>query len=156
MPRRRSILTDAQWAKMEPHLPRMRRSAQGGRPRISHRAVVEGILWVLKTGARWRDLPKGYPSGVNLLATAPAMGREGAWLELWRGFLGELDARGLIRWENTFLDGSSRRQKGGSVSGKPSGEKARSGWWWSTAGVFLWEFMSPRPTSRRSPSRRPR
>lgn len=56
-------LTDAQWAQIEPHLPRPRRSPKGGRPRVSHREVVEGILWVLKTGARWRDLPEGYPSG---------------------------------------------------------------------------------------------
>ena len=63
MPRRTVTLSDAQWARMEPHLRRTRRSPKGGRPRISNRAVVEGILWVLKTGARWRALPEGYASG---------------------------------------------------------------------------------------------
>ena len=61
---RRSIrLTDAQWAQIEPHLPRPTRSRKGGRPPIEPRAVIDGILWVLKTGARWRDLPEGYPGG---------------------------------------------------------------------------------------------
>jgi transposase len=68
-------LTDAQWAKIEPHLPRSRRSRKGGRPHINHRAVVDGILWVLKTGARWRDLPEGYPKWVDVLATTARMGR---------------------------------------------------------------------------------
>ncbi|MBE3063434.1 MAG: transposase, partial [Spirochaetes bacterium] len=48
MARRSVRLTDAQWAKIEPHLPRPPRSRKGGRPRIEPRAVVDGILWVLK------------------------------------------------------------------------------------------------------------
>ena len=75
MARRSVRLTDAQGAKIEPHLPRVRRSRKGGRPRVEHREVVEGILWVLKTGARWRDLPEGYPRRVHLLATLAAVGR---------------------------------------------------------------------------------
>ena len=62
--RQRSVrLTDAQWAAIEPHLPRHPRSRLGGRPRVPHRDVVDGILWVLKTGARWRDLPAGRRPG---------------------------------------------------------------------------------------------
>ena len=77
MARRSVRLTDAQWVKIEPHLPRPRRSVKGGRPRVSNRDVVDGILWVLKTGARWRDLPEGYPSestcGRLILATPPIL-----------------------------------------------------------------------------------
>ena len=61
---------DAQWAKIEPHLPRPRRSAKGGRPRVSNRDVVDGILWVLKTGACWRDLPEGYPPAARPVGDA--------------------------------------------------------------------------------------
>ena len=60
---KRSVrVTDAQWAKIEPLLPRLPRSRQGGRPWIGNRAVIDGILWVLKTGARWCDLPAEYLS----------------------------------------------------------------------------------------------
>ena len=106
MARRSVRLTDAQWAKIEPHLPRTRRSRTGGRPRVTDRAAVEGILWVLKTGARWRDLPEGYPSGSTCWRRLRAWDVDGTWLRLWRAFLGQLDARGRLRWENTFIDGS--------------------------------------------------
>ncbi len=55
-------LTDAQWAKVEPLLPKFKRSAKGGRKPVDNRRVFEGILWVLRSGARWKDLPSEYPS----------------------------------------------------------------------------------------------
>ncbi len=59
--RRRPLLTDAQWARIAPHLPKPKANPRGGRPRADDRACLEGILWVLRTGARWRDLPEWYP-----------------------------------------------------------------------------------------------
>jgi transposase len=55
-------LSDKQWLNIEPLLPKAEPGTKdgrtkGGRPPVDNRAVVEGILWVLKTGARWRDLP---------------------------------------------------------------------------------------------------
>ena len=55
--KRQPLLTDEQWAKIEPLVPRPKSSRRGGRPRCDDRRVLEGILWILKTGARWRDLP---------------------------------------------------------------------------------------------------
>jgi transposase len=55
----KAFLSDEQCAKIEPLLPKLR---SRGRPWADPRRVVEGILWVLKAGARWRDLPKEYPS----------------------------------------------------------------------------------------------
>jgi transposase len=151
MARRSVRVTDAQWAKMEPHLPRPRRSRKGGRPRIDNRDVVDGILWVLKTGARWRDLPDGYPSGTTCWRRMRQWDEDGTWLALWRAFLGQLDARGRLRWENTFIDGSfASAKKGALTSAKPRGEKVRSGWWWSTVKVFRWDYMSPRPVPAKS------
>ena len=88
MARRSVRVTDAQWAKIEPHLPRPRRSSTGGRPRVSHRDVVDGILWVLKTGARWRDLPEGYPSGSTCWRRLRQWDEDGTWLRMWRSFHG--------------------------------------------------------------------
>jgi len=57
-------LNDRQWALMEYFFPEpKRRRDRRGRPWASNRECVEGILWVLRTGARWRDLPPEYPSG---------------------------------------------------------------------------------------------
>lgn len=54
-------LTDEQWEKIEPLLPRLKASPFGGPKPIPNRRVFEGILWVLRSGARWKDLPKEYP-----------------------------------------------------------------------------------------------
>ena len=48
-------LSDAQWSVIEPMLPHL-----GGKPRVDDRRVISGILHVLKTGCRWRDVPAEY------------------------------------------------------------------------------------------------
>jgi hypothetical protein len=55
-------LTDSQWEKIRPHPPEFKRSRRGGRPPADNRACFEGILWVLRSGARWKDLPEDFPS----------------------------------------------------------------------------------------------
>jgi transposase len=54
-------LSDAQWQVIEPILRPKRRSDGRGRPWQGPRGVLNGILWVLGTGAQWRELPKKYP-----------------------------------------------------------------------------------------------
>ncbi len=55
--------------------------------------------------------------------------------------LGALDAEGLLKWDETFLDGSfAPAKKGAMQSVKPSVARERSGWYWSTVKVFRWEF----------------
>jgi transposase len=140
-----SLLSDRQWEKIEPLLPPPRGF---GRPRAEDRAVLEGILWVLRSGARWRDLPKQYPSASTCWRRLRDWEEEDLWLTLWRLFLCELDERGKLNWEEVFLDGSfASAKKGGSAWVKPNAAKVRSGWWWQTAKVFLWEVNSlvPRP-----------
>jgi transposase len=75
MRRRSVVVTDKQWAKIEPLLPVLPAGPQGGRPWADNRAMFEGILWVLKTGARWRDLPEGYPSGSTCWRRGSDVGR---------------------------------------------------------------------------------
>jgi len=57
-----SLLNDRQWEVIKALLPKARRRRKRGRPRAEERMVLEGILWVLRSGARWRDLPREYPS----------------------------------------------------------------------------------------------
>ena len=135
--------SDKQWAKLEPLLPKLR---SRGRPWADNRCVLEGILWVLKTGARWRDLPREYPSASTCWRRLRQWEVQGVWLKVWRQFLSELDQQGRLDWNESFLDGSfAPAKKGASASAKPSGAKARSGWGWSTAKVFLWEADWFRP-----------
>src|SRR5271169_213875 len=54
-------LTDAQWAKLDPFFRPQRRADGKGRPWQDTRAVLNGVLWILRTGAPWHDLPDRYP-----------------------------------------------------------------------------------------------
>jgi hypothetical protein len=61
---------------------------------------------------------------------------------MWRAFLSELDAKGVLDWEETFMDASFfPAKKGARQSGKQRGERERSVWWWSMARVFPWEAI---------------
>ena len=152
------MLTDEQWEKIKDLLPEpKRRRDRKGRPWAPNRACFEGILWVLRTGARWRDLPKPYPSGVTCWRRLRNWEEREVWLDAWRTLLGTLDQRGLLRWQETFLDGSfAPAKKGALPSGKPSAARVRSGWYWSTAKVFLWEHSWRLPRPMRSTSPKPR
>lgn len=152
MARRSVHVTDAQWAKIDPLLPRLPRTRRGGRPWVTNRAVIDGILWILKTGARWRDLPSEYPSPATCWRRLKRWDEDGTWLRIWRAFIAELDARGRLQWETAFIDGTfAPAKKGAPTSARPSVGKVQSAWYWSSVRVFRWE--SPLPPRRRAKSR---
>jgi transposase len=69
-------LTDEQWALPEPLIPRPpRRPDRRGRPWRDAREVLDGVLWMLRTGAPWRDLPGRYPSPTKPVTGASRRGR---------------------------------------------------------------------------------
>lgn len=144
------LLTDQQWKRIEPLLPKIPRKKRG-RPPKDVRKVFEGILWILRSGARWRDLPKDFGVSASVCWKRLRLWEEhDVWLRLWRAFLSELDQRGKLDWDETFLDGSfAPAKKGARASAKPNAAKGRSGWWWSTAKVYLWEVNWPRPARRK-------
>ena len=149
------LLTDAQWEKMQPWLPKLRKHRRGGRPGTDRRKVREGILWILRSGARWQDLPEEFPSPTTCWLRD--WEEQGVWLNIWRAFLAELHERNQLKWSETFLDGSfAPAKKGPRESEKPSGARAGSGWWWSTARVFLWETSLVRHPWRKSGLRKRR
>lgn len=142
----KAMLRDEQWKKIEPLLPEFPRSPKGGPKPRDNRDCFEGILWVLRSGARWKDLPRTYPSASTCWRRLRDWEECDVWLTLWRTFLSELDEQGRLNWEQVFADGSfAPAKKGASAWEKPNVERVRSGWWWQTARVFLWEFVSPRP-----------
>ena len=155
MAKKRWKLTDAQWQKIEPLLPKLKKSKHGGRPWADNRKVFEGILWVLRTGAPWADLPKQYPSPSTCWRRLRDWEELDVWLNTWRAFLSELDQRGQLDWSEAFADGSfAPAKKGVNASERPNAARERSGWWWSTAKVFLWETTWTRRPHRKLRSSR--
>ena len=128
------LLTDAQWEQIRPLLPKRPKRPQGGRPLADDRKVLEGILWILRSGARWQDLPEEFPSPATCWRRLRDWEERGVWLTIWRAFLAELNERQQLNWSESFLDGSfAPAKKGAAESEKPSGARGPSGWWWSTA-----------------------
>src|SRR5215472_7024032 len=117
-------LTDAQWEKIRPLLPKRPKRPQGGRPPKDDRKVLEGILWILRSGARWCDLPDEFPSPTTCWRRLRDWEEQGVWLTIWRAFLAAVSLRrkkGLESRKNQAgqgdeVDGGGRRR--GSSSGK--------------------------------------
>lgn len=150
MARDKTLLTDEQWQKIDPLLPRFKRSGKGGPKPIDNRRVFEGILWVLRSEARWKDLPGRYSSPSTCWRRLRDWEEQGVWERVWRAFVAELDERGQLDWAETFADGSfAPAKKGARASGRPNVERVRSGWWWWTAKVFLSETTWTRHPRRK-------
>ena len=104
MSKRVVYLTDEQWEKVEPLIPKRPVGPKGGRPRADDRLVFEGILWILKTGARWKDLPDKYPHPSTCWRRLKEWYEAEVLKDMWRAFLSELDAKGVLDWEESFID----------------------------------------------------
>jgi transposase len=108
---RATELTDEQWQLLEPLLPPRR---PRGRPRADDRNTLNGILYVLRTGCRWEDVPREYGSPATCWRRLRAWEEDGTWENVWRSLLTMLDKRGQLKWTKAFLDGSFVLAKRGS------------------------------------------
>jgi transposase len=146
MAKQEQFVTDEQWKKLEALLPQYSVSRKGGRKPIANRDAFEGICWVLRSGARWKDLPSRYPSASTCWRRLQQWEEQGVWLRIWRKFLSELDEQGQLDWEETFADGSfASAKKGAHASERPNAERVQSGWWWSMARESLSVLILIRP-----------
>src|ERR1700685_2907048 len=82
------------------------RSPRGGGPPADNRTCLEGILWVLRSGARWRDLPERYPSPSTCWRRLVEWEGEDVLVRIWHAFLDTLDEQGLLDWDEVFVDAS--------------------------------------------------
>jgi transposase len=110
------LVPDALWARIEPLLPPERPKPKGGRPRVSDRAALAGILFVLRTGIGWEYLPEemGCGCGMTCWRRLRDWQAAGVWLQLHRLLLDELRSDDKIDWSRASLDSASVRAKGGA------------------------------------------
>src|SRR5579872_6618004 len=132
-------LTDEQWRVLSPLIPRPRMRDDGrGRPWKDSRAVLNGILWVLRTGAPWHDLPDRYPSYQTCHRRFQYWVRTGVLRRLIEKLARDLHDRGGVDLQECFVDGSFASAKKGALAlGKLSAARAPRSWQWQTALVFL-------------------
>ena len=104
---KRHELTDEPWQLVSPLIPR--KAARTGRPAKDPRVMLNGILWILGTGAPWRDLPERFGSCKTVHRYFSQWRRSGVFAAIIEALQVKLDDRGLIDWELWCVDGANVR-----------------------------------------------
>lgn len=134
-------LTDQQWDAIRPFIPDpevLRTGEKGGRPWRDPRDVLNAILWVLRTGAPWADLPRRYPPPQTCHRRFQKWVKEGVLEAVLRGLAENLRERGQLDLTEAYVDGSHAGAKRGGLSLEQlaAARRPRS-WQWQTALAFL-------------------
>lgn len=130
----RHDLTDAQWNAIENAFPSS--AGKRGRPWNDHRTTMNGIFWILRTGAPWRDLPERYGPWQSVYDRFARYVKDGTWDKIVQRLQLRLDTEGKIYWDFWCIDGSSvRASRAAAGAQKNEGRRARksrigtiSGW----------------------------
>jgi transposase len=113
----RRDLTDAQWARLDSLIPEPQRRKDGrGRPWRGRREVLDGILFILRTGAAWADLPERYPPYQTCHRRFQQWVRSGIMRGILEAVAEELRLRGGFHFEEAFIDGSFAPAKKGATA----------------------------------------
>lgn len=93
----RADLTDAQWAVLEPLLPKGRKP--GRPPKWPRRQLIDGIRWRIRAGAPWRDVPDRYGPWESVYGLFRRWQRDGTWRQLLTALQALADAAGRVVWD---------------------------------------------------------
>jgi len=146
-------LTDKQWEILAPLIPEPPRRADGrGRPWAGARALLDGMLWVLRTGAQWEDLPRRYGAKSTCHRRFQQWVRTGVFERVLTALADDLRERGRLDLSECFVDATfASAKKGGAPSAPPAGARGARSWQWQTALVFLSPSTLRLLRRRRSP-----
>jgi transposase len=134
-------LTDEQWDVLDPLVPTPRRRPDGrGRPWRDPRDVLNGILWILKTGAPWQDLPRRYPPYQTCHRRYQAWVRAGVLDRVLYALAEDCRERGHLDLTECFVDGTflSSQKRG------PWGGTHQAGQRYEDHGSGRWHWPSSR------------
>lgn len=92
-------LSDGEWRRIEPLLPRGRRGAH----RVDDRRVISGIVHMLHSGARWRDCPEAYGAYTTIYNRFNRWSRQGIWTEIFYTLTGSTGMYGSAAIDSTYI-----------------------------------------------------
>ena len=127
-----SELTDAQWERLRPLLPPQK--PRTGRPANDHRIVLDGILWVLRTGSPWRALPERYGSWKTVSSRFYRWQKAGVWSRILASLQRRADADGRLDWTLHFGDSTVVRAHQHAAGAKGGARQPRR-WGAAAAGT---------------------
>lgn len=120
---RRHELTEAEWAKLAPLLPPQKPAT--GRPAEDHRRILNAILWKVRTGAPWRDLPERYGSWSTVHSRFRRWRLAGIWDRLFAAVQQQADAAGHLDWEVHFVDSTVIRAHQHAAGAKKGAQRRK-------------------------------
>lgn len=140
-------ITDKQWENIA-HLFTENTIGKRGRPRKPARDILNGVLWILRTGAPWKDMPQKYPPYQTCHRRFQEWVRNGTFQALVKELAEDLYERGKIDVRETFIDGTfTPAKKGALLLARQSAAKAPKSWQSQTLLVFLspqlWNVLPP-------------
>lgn len=103
---RRGDLSNAEWVRLKPHLPK---SGRRGGHWVSHRRIINGILYRQRTGVPWRDLPTRFGPWKTVYERHRRWSADGTWDKVFAAILADADAEGRIDWSMVSVDSTSCR-----------------------------------------------
>ena len=117
-------MTDTAWERIEPLLPQLEGR---GRPWRDHRQVVNGVLWRLRTGAPWRDLPKRYGPSQTVYERFARWEADGTWAKLLEHVQVRDDAVGRVEW-TVAVDSTVNRAHQHAAGARKRGARPGTNW----------------------------
>jgi len=101
---RRGELSDEHWERLRALLPPQK--PKTGRPGKDQRLIINGILWILRTGAPWRDLPERYGPWQTVATRFYRWRKAGVWDRILEALQQKAGGEGRIDWEVHYVDGT--------------------------------------------------
>jgi transposase len=151
------LVTDELWSVVQPLLPSHEPSPKGGKPRVSDRVCLTGILFVLKSGIPWEDFPQEMGCcGMTLWNRLDEWRAAGVWPKLHQVLLAHLREADLIDFGRVVADSASiRAVHGGKKRDRIPWTAAKAGantTCWSMPAASRWLQSSPEPTATTAPN----
>src|SRR5579864_233919 len=120
----RHDLSDAQWARLQPLLPPHK--PHTGRPNLNHRLMINGMLWVDRTGAPWRDMPERYGKASSVSSRFYRWRQAGVWQRILAALQQQADQCGTLNWEVHYVDATIIRAHQHAAGAKGSDAEAEA------------------------------
>jgi hypothetical protein len=127
-------MPDTLWDECRPLLPPEKAPGTPGRPAVPLRRVLDGILYVLRTGCQWKAVPRAFGSGSTCHRRFQQWAQDGTWERLWREQLVWYDVEHGIGWEWQAADSATvpspprrRRDRARSHQSRQAGHQTACG-----------------------------